>query len=218
MDEAKDVYPKLGERAAAAAYDRPKRSMQWCNSQAAIDAAVLCQFNHNSGHPCRTEPQAPDATASLWCRPPAVHRGKLPHVWDVCYPLWDVCYPLLNQLLSPLLAAAATAAPVTAAAAAASHTGILANFGLIAAGWFIRFVNFTLAKDNEVLALQVRHIIHGNHCRDCQAVSVCMHEACTMSTAKNSLQRGHATTLLATQSFGQSLCYAYASGLMFSLC
>jgi hypothetical protein len=33
--------------------------------------------------------------------------------------------------------------------------GILANFGLIAAGWFTRFVSYTLAKDNEVLSLQV---------------------------------------------------------------
>jgi len=32
----------------------------------------------------------------------------------------------------------------------------LANFGLIVAGWFTRFVSYTLAKDNEVLGLQVR--------------------------------------------------------------
>lgn len=33
--------------------------------------------------------------------------------------------------------------------------GILANAGLIAAGWFTRFVNCNLAKNNEVLGLQV---------------------------------------------------------------
>jgi hypothetical protein len=38
----------------------------------------------------------------------------------------------------------------------ADSAGILANFGLIAAGWFTRFVSYTLAKDNEVLSLQVR--------------------------------------------------------------
>jgi hypothetical protein len=36
------------------------------------------------------------------------------------------------------------------------HAGILANFGLIVAGAFTRFVSYTLAKDNEVLSLQVR--------------------------------------------------------------
>jgi membrane protein implicated in regulation of membrane protease activity len=35
--------------------------------------------------------------------------------------------------------------------------GILANFGLIAAGAFTRYVNEVLAKNNEVLSLQVRH-------------------------------------------------------------
>lgn len=33
--------------------------------------------------------------------------------------------------------------------------GILANFGLIVAGAFTRFVSYTLAKDNEVLSLQI---------------------------------------------------------------
>lgn len=36
------------------------------------------------------------------------------------------------------------------------HAGILANFGLIVAGAFTRFVSYTLAKDNETLSLQVR--------------------------------------------------------------
>jgi hypothetical protein len=36
--------------------------------------------------------------------------------------------------------------------------GILANFGLIVAGWFTRFVSYTLAKDNEVLSLQVSKV------------------------------------------------------------
>jgi hypothetical protein len=35
----------------------------------------------------------------------------------------------------------------------------LANAGLIAAGWFMRFVNYNLAKNNEVLGLQVRWTI-----------------------------------------------------------
>lgn len=33
--------------------------------------------------------------------------------------------------------------------------GILANVGLIAAGWFTRYVSYTLAPGNEVLSLQV---------------------------------------------------------------
>ena len=50
--------------------------------------------------------------------------------------------------------------------------GILANFGLIVAGWFTRFVSYTLAKDNELLGLQVSRGVGEGHSRSCTMVTM----------------------------------------------